>query len=398
MAESNKTFKLVSGVDGGNTRTKVSFLGKGGNIISFALPTVIAPADSNGDPFKENGDRRELSDIDRLHVHIQSKALPRTYYFVGDWARDKKDMLQPEGVQDKHASELHTVATLTGLALAVLKQEKREAVLSYSGGLPIEEHKRIDESQVLAKLIGDHSIEFLDGKFIGQKVTLHITKGKIHVEGITSSLGLRYNIRKNEIVALEYGTEIGSQYALADLGAGTLDLALYDQDGLNGYASTNLPLGTNHYIDRMIDEIFENEVFADVKAFLEKQGKALQKYRNREEFVTEVLYPGVKRIMENHEPLFTVSWARVQDVDVTDIVLKHMKDYFEAVRDQLELFWFEKAPKVKTFVLVGGGVLFGYHFIKDLKEYTLPSQEILEDSAFFTSRAYLIANYVEDAG
>jgi plasmid segregation protein ParM len=396
MAE-KKGFKLVAGVDGGNTKTKVSFLSKKGNITSFALPTVIAPADSKGDPFKDSGNRRELSDIDRLHVHIQSKSLPRTYYFVGDWARDKVDMLQPEEVKDKHDSELHIVTTLTGLALAVLKEGETEASLSYSGGLPIEERKRIDEAQVLAKLIGDHVIEFLDGKFAGKRVTLHVYNGKIHVEGITSSLGLKYSIVKNEVVALEHGSEIGEEYALGDLGAGTLDLALYDEDGLNGYVSTNKPLGTNVYIDRMIEEIFNKVEFEDVKKFLKEQGKELQKYRNREEFVSEVIVPGVKNIIAGEAPLFTVSWARMQNVDVTPIVLKHMKEYYDKVYSELELFWLEKAPKIKTFLLVGGGVLFAFVHFKDLKNYVLPPKEILEDSAFFTSRAYLIANYVEDA-
>lgn len=393
MAE-KKVFNLVSGVDGGNTKTKVSFLNKVGDIVSFAIPTVIAPADSNGDPFKE-GNKRELSDIDRLHVHIQSKSLPRTYYFVGDWARDKEGMLQPEEVKDKHSSELHTVTTLTGLALAALKEGETEASLSYSGGLPIEERKRIDETQVLSKLIGDHVVEFLDGKFTGKRVSLHIHSGNIHTEGITSSLGLKYSIVKKELVALEHGSEIGEEYALGDLGAGTLDLALYDQDGLNGYVSTNKSIGTNSYIDQMIEEIFNKKEFEEVKKFLKDQGKELLKYRNREEFIYEVIVPGVKNIIDGGTPLFTVSWARVQNVDVTSIILKYTKEYYDKVYSELELFWLEKAPKIKTFLLVGGGVLFAYVHFKDLANYVLPPKEILEDSAFFTSRAYLIANYVK---
>ena len=391
----NELEVIYSGNDAGNTSNKVSYLNAHGNIESFAFSTIAAPADAKGDPFKDSTDMTRLTDIDRIHVHITSKSINQSYWYVGDFARDKEGMIQPSG-GDKHNSELHTVTTLTGLALVALKQGFTEVKLSYSGGLPIEEHKRVNKAEIIDRLTGKHIVEFKDGKFIGKKVELNITGGNVYAEGIISSFGLKYNIVNNELTELQNGAEIGEEYALADLGAGTLDLALYEKDGLNGQVSTNVNLGTNEFIDRMMAEISELSEFDAIKKFNRDQGKETSIFRNREEFMKDVVIPGVSRLLDGGEAKFLVNWARVRDLDVTKIVLKHMESYYEAVLNRLEDFWFNKAPKVQSFVLVGGGVLFGYYYFRDLKQYSLPSKEVLADSAHFTSRAYLIANYIQE--
>ncbi|CAN7762091.1 hypothetical protein LJR153_007104 [Paenibacillus sp. LjRoot153] len=386
---------LITGIDPGNTRTKVSYLDDQGNIQSFSLPTICAPADEKGDPLSENAQKRELADIDRLHVKIESNSLKSRYYFVGDWARDKEGMLQPNNENsEKHSSQLHTVATLTGLAIAALRVGKEEAQLKYSGGLPIEEHKRVDSNQVLERYKGNHIVSFIDGKFKGKTVRLNIDGGQVHVEGVTSSLGLKYDIRDKMLVNLERGIELGDEYGLGDLGAGTTDLALYEKDGLNGYVSTNKDLGTNTYIDNMIKEIFEQPEFNTVKNLLKSRNLELVRYSNREEFLRDVIFPGVDLIIQGKEAKFLVSWANVQNVNVTDVVLKHMKEYFDTVHEELSIFWFDKASSVKTFPLVGGGILFAYYYFKDVESFILPPKELLKEAPFITSRAYLIANYV----
>ncbi|MED3690744.1 hypothetical protein P4534_18400 [Peribacillus butanolivorans] len=52
-----------------------------------------------------------------------------------------------------------------------------------------------------------------------------------------------------EVVETEFSSQILDEFAIADLGAGTLDLALYDENGLNSTKSTNHLIGTNKYID-----------------------------------------------------------------------------------------------------------------------------------------------------
>jgi plasmid segregation protein ParM len=392
---SQEVYNLITGIDPGNTSTKVSYLNGEGNIDSFMLSTVCAPADEKGDPLSANAQQRDFNDTDRLHVHIQSKSVPRTYYFVGDWARNKENMMQPEAeISDKHNSELHTVTTLTGLAIAALRIGQENVDLQYSGGLPIEEHKRVDANQVLERYKGSHSILFMDGKYKNKRVVLNINGGQVHVEGVTSSLGLKYDIQNKGLIPLESGSQIGDVYGLGDLGAGTTDLALYDEDGLNGYVSTNLLLGTNKFIDDMVEEIFNLKAFEEVKSFLKERNLELIKYRNREEFLREVIFPGVDLILKDKNPKFTVSWARVQEVDVTVIVLKHMKNYYDKVLGELREFWYVKAPKVKTFPLVGGGILFAYYYFKDVEGFSLPTKELIKEAPFITSRAYLIANYV----
>ncbi|MDQ0896277.1 MULTISPECIES: hypothetical protein [unclassified Paenibacillus] len=387
--------KLITGIDPGNTSTKVSYINEEGTIESFAISTVCAPANEKSDPFSSNTQQKEYSDTERLQVRIHSKSVHSTYYFVGDWARNKEGMLQPDAESsDKHNSELHTVTTLTGLAIAALKVGKTEADLDYSGGLPIEEHKRIDASHVLERYIGTHTISFMDGKYAGKTVTLNIQDGQVHVEGVTSSFGLKYDIRKNKLVARPRANEIGEEFALGDLGAGTTDLALYDVDGLNGYVSTNIQIGTNKYIDAMIQDIFELKEFDAVKELFINNGKDPVMYTNREEFLNDVIIPGVDIIIKGDNPYFKVSWQRVKNLDVTEIVLKRMKEYFDAVYNKLEMFWAEKAPKIETFPLVGGGILFAYYYFKDTKGYMLPETDLLKESPYITSRSYLIANYI----
>jgi plasmid segregation protein ParM len=389
-------FKQVDGVDGGNIKVKTSYLNEKGNIESFDLPTVMAPADAKGDPFKDQLNPNDMSDLDRLHVLIFSKALSSNYYYFGDFARDKANMIQPEG-EEKHNNELHIGTALVSKALVAAKLGKDEVIAPYSGGLPIEEHKNIDTKKMVENLIGSHTVEFLDGKFKGKKVTIHIPGGEVRVEGITCTLALKYTIKDNELIKIPDSAMDSDEYVIGDLGAGTLDLALYDHNGLNGTASTNLPIGTNDYIDQMIVDITNHPKFKIIHDFEIEDNKVPVLFRNRDEFMNEIIKPAMKlSISNNKQPIFTASWAMVSNVDVTDIVLKHIKTYCDTVESALKKFWYTKAQKIKNFHVVGGGVAFGYAIFKEsLKEFKLPKVEDISDSAYITSISYLIANFVD---
>ncbi|WP_260867122.1 ParM/StbA family protein [Paenibacillus sp. Y412MC10] len=391
-------FELQAGSDPGNTRVKISYMDKSGNICSFSIPTVVAPANAIGDPLRKES--KEILNTDRLHVYIQSKSLSSTYFYVGDFARDKDKMAEPSGGY-KSSSELHLVAQLTALAVAAAELGEYHVNHSYAGGLPIEEFKEVDIEEFLAGITGEHVVEFLDGVFLGKKVVINITGGQVNIEGATTSLSLTNNIKDGKLVELPKAETFDeSEYVIGDLGAGTLDAALFGRDGLNGVNSTNWPIGTNSYIDAMLREINEIPEFQAAREFLkENHMNVTSPYSNREQFLNQVVVPEVEKMLKdkkkNYEPKFLVSWARVRNVDVTKIVLAHMKNYFDEVNRQLNLFSYTKAANVENFYLVGGGVLFAYYYFRKVDFFQLPDDEVIAEAQYFTSRAYLINSFIE---
>ncbi|WP_025731396.1 hypothetical protein [Heyndrickxia ginsengihumi] len=404
--------ELIAGVDGGNFSTKVSFINKEGNINSFTIPTIMAPADSTVlddlNTVSLSSDVDDLKGEDYLHVHIKSEALTKdkrdSYYFVGQYATGKENMIQPDvQANNKSDSQLHIVTQLVGLATAAIKSNKENVKINYSGGLPIKEYKQVGQS-ALQRLLGEHQIEFLDGPYAGKKVVLDIYDGSIRVEGVNSVLGISYNIKDGQIAPTST-SEIFSPkgtYAIGDLGAGTFDKAYYKNGKIDKNISTNEaiaseePLGTNAYIDRLIKRISQLEEFRPIREAIGDENAT--PFRNREELVNKVIEPVVLKIVDGeikNEPKFTVDWARIKNVDVTSIVLEEMQHYVETVKKEIDYFWYKKAIDAETFGLVGGGVLFGYIFFKEMKEYTLPPKELIKESAYITSRSYVIANYAQ---
>lgn len=404
MVDLLTTNELFVGVDSGNTATKVSYLNIDGAIESFAIPTVMAPAPATAaeelSGSKLGLSEREVQGEDVLHVQILSNALPvdhrRNFYFVGRCAMDREQMVQPTAGVLKSGNELMTVTTLTSLAIAALRNGKQDVRVNYSGGVPIGEYQQVGQS-AMTKLLGQHTILFLDGPFKDQRVSLDIYDGTLRVEGVNSVLGLDYDIRHGELLTTPLVETFGIQttYALADLGAGTVDKAYYKRGQIDKNVSTNAVLaatesiGTNSYIDQLMHQVLSLDAFTPIRRTLGDAAAA--PYRNREEFVEAVIAPGVQALIQGGEAHFFASWARVRHVDITDLVLNQMENYGKQMKKELDHFWYVRAKDAERFGLVGGGVLFGYTFFKDLKEYTLPSPEILNDAAFITSRSYLIA-------
>lgn len=402
------TYSLITGLDTGNTSTKTSYIdSKSGNIVSFPIPSVIAPAPPSVIELHTEASNHKINPEEMLHVYIETDSLEqhqrKSYFYVGQYAIDKADMQQPQIDTDKHNSSLHKIVSLTSLAVAALKdniastEDEIVVEINYSGGLPIEEHKKVGQKP-LEDLKGKHKIQFLDGPAKGKTVVLNITGGKLRVEGATSGVSLSFDIQSNELVATKDQNLLTSpeaNYIVADLGAGTLDEALYENSQLNKVASRNVNLGTNTYVDQLLDKVLEIPEFQPIIEALKVNNQDGKPYRTREEFMKQVIYPGVKLAVEGKTPKFTVSWGRKRNIDFTQQTLEVMGAYASDVMKEVDSYWSVKGVNAEHFYLVGGGVLFGYEFFKNEEDIKLPDASIISESPFITSRAYLIANYFE---
>ncbi|AEA19779.1 MULTISPECIES: ParM/StbA family protein [Bacillus] len=404
---------LLGGFDTGNIKAKISFLNEKGNIESFAIPTVIAEAppakiDLKSAPSKKNDYVNEKDeDIELLHVRIISNSLDgdarsRAWY-VGAYAKDQEDRQEPTvdemgKTEDKFSQKnkkLHLIPLFTSMAVAAARIGKEEVFVPFSGGMPIEDYKLRGEEQILEMLYGEHTVEFLDGTYEGKKIKITINDGTMNVEGVSSVLAILFDIVNGEIVEVEgMDAEIGESYAINDLGAGTSDNAFFEDGELNKKLSTNTDLGTNKYIDEILKNIkerfMENEI---LKSFMTDEIES--PFKTREDFIQRLVMPEVEKMIEDdtYKPTFSVKWGPVKE-NVTDIVMDGMLKYAEDQKASLMKFWFK--TNADKNIVVGGGVLFGYAGLRDLKEqdgFILPKN--IQESAYFTSRSYLIANLLE---
>ncbi|MEC3018363.1 ParM/StbA family protein [Bacillus cereus] len=404
---------LIGGFDTGNIKAKISFLNKQGNIESFAVPTVIAEAppakiDLKSAPSKKSeGVNVKDEDIELLHVRIISNSLDgdarsRAWY-VGAYAKDQENRQEPTvdemGKTEEKFSQknkkLHLIPLFTSMAVAAARIGKEEVNVPFSGGMPIEDYKLRGEEQILEMLYGEHTVEFLDGTYEGKKIKITINDGTMNVEGVSSILALLFDIVNGEIVEVEgMDEEIGESYAINDLGAGTSDNAFFEDGELNKKLSTNTDLGTNKYIDEVLKNIkerfMENEI---LKSFMTDEAES--PFKTREDFIQKLVMPEVDKMIKDdaYKPKFSVKWGPVKE-DVTDIVMDGMLKYAEDQKASLMKFWFK--TNADKNIVVGGGVLFGYAGLRDLKKqegFILPKN--VQESAYFTSRSYLIANLLE---
>ncbi|WP_050816557.1 ParM/StbA family protein [Brevibacillus laterosporus] len=398
----------LTSIDAGNDSVKASFIDDKGDIQSFSIPTVIAPAPSSKIVLESKRVHKNInvSPSSFLHVKISSSALPANkkiaFYYVGEAAKGKKEMLESKGDADKkYNNELHIVTTLTSLAYIAILKERDEITYSVSTGLPINEYKEIGEEKFLRLYAGQHEIEFLDGPLEGHNVKLTISEEEslALVEGVHTALALRFRIKGNKLTATSLSDKIRGKYGIADLGAGTMDLALFDENGLNKELSYNLNLGTNMYIDEMIREITKLDEFEEVRnSFDEVDSQTASPYNSRDIFVEKVIEPEVSTMIEldkkgkEYDPTFSVDWAWVKNVNVTSIVVKWIEKYTENAINELNKFY--ARTNCDQLFIVGGGLLFGYLVLRNYKDrFEFPDD--LENAAYTTSIAYLIANYAE---
>lgn len=403
---------LLGGFDTGNIKAKISFLNEKGNIESFAIPTVIAEAPPAKVDLKSNSSKKDTTnekdqDTELLHVRIISNALDadarNRAWYVGMYAKDQENRQEPTvdetGKTEEKFSQknkkLHLLPLLTSMAVAAARSGKEKVTVPFSGGMPIEDYKLRGEEYILDMLYGEHVVEFIDGTYEGKKVIININNGTINVEGVSSILALLFDVVNGEIVEVEgMDEEIGESYAINDLGAGTTDNAFFENGELNKKLSTNTDLGTNKYIDSILIKIkerfMENEILKD---FMIDENES--PFKTREDFIQRIVMPEVNKMIddETYQPKFSVKWGPIKQ-DVTDIVTAGMLEYANAQKASLMSFWFK--TNAEKNIVVGGGVLFGYMAIRDLKKqdgFILPKN--IEESAYFTSRSYLIANLLE---
>jgi plasmid segregation protein ParM len=395
---------LAAGVDSGNITNKITYADQKGNIQSINLASIIGVNAETTAPDLGESDTKAKSFADEmmLHVQIKSPALPKNrsnaYYTVGEYAQiattNPANLKQTNSkAEDKLGEEIHVVTTLTGLALAAWKSGKGPKIkLSLSFGLPIEEAKEatVDDINIYK---GIHDITAIDGPFKGKTITIDITEVQLNVEGVTSYLALAFDLKNGEVVETDYAQELGEEFGIADLGAGTLDLALYDENGLNPHKSTNHSIGTNAYIDDIMEEVMLHEVFENVRKRYERAGKTPKITSTREEFMRKFIKPEIEKSLANlkYTPKFEAVWQS-KTVDITDIVNKHTLAYSEEVKDQINNFFVD--TNIGKMLIVGGGLLFAYRYLQDLKEEDCYFPPNLQESSFFTSKAYLLKNII----
>lgn len=396
----NQNNIMLTGVDPGNTSTKVSFLNNQGAIESFSIPTVIAQTDQpTGDMKGVRGDNNTQG-IRQLYIHLETNALDDKfkdrYWFVGQFAKNKQGIIQPEVDNngrsvDKFNSMVHIVTMLTGLAVAAVKSGKNKVDVPLSTGLPIAEHKLRGGDRFLDNLKGTHTITFLEGEYQGQTVELSINDGEVHVEGVTSTLALEFTIENGEFAETSLANKLGDEFVINDLGAGTTDKALYTEDGLDSFISNSDSTGTNQYIDQMIKDIEDLDV---VRKVIEEENSF--PFKTREEFMDKVIIPEIMKVIDDksYTPQFKFSWGwDIKGLDVSKIVVDHMVAYANEVLSGIRKFTLDN--DLSNVVIVGGGLLFGYLIFKDYNNFIYPPD--LKIAPQITSTSYLIANYLNVA-
>lgn len=396
---------LIAGVDSGNISNKITYIDQKGNVVSLNIASIIGEnAETTAEDMPDESRDKSFPDDMILHLHIKSKALPKNrtnaYYTVGEYAQiatNNKENLKETSIdaRDKLGNEIHVVTTLAGLALAAWKSGKANRVdVPLSFGLPIEEAKQAS-SEKLNVYIGEHEITAIKGPYKGETITINITDVQLNVEGVTSYLALAFDLVDGEVVETDFSSEIQDEFAIADLGAGTLDLALYDENGLNSTKSTNFMIGTNKYIDLIMKEAVEMKEFDSIRARFERVNQTPKISFTREEFMRKFIKPEIDKMLKNpkYSPNFMATWQS-KTANITKIVDKYTKEYAEEVKDKVIRYFVD--TNVGQMIIVGGGLLFAYKYLEELTEEDCLFPPNLSQASFFTSKAYLLKNIIAE--
>ncbi|KEK11059.1 hypothetical protein EP18_13875 [Lysinibacillus sphaericus] len=414
------TVTLTAGKDPGNISTKISFINKDGNIDNFEIATVIAEAPATAVNYGGGVDgNTEIPAEDYIHARINSGSLDRSEnnltWFVGELAKNAENKVQPH-VEDETADAkfsddnraLFIIPVLTGMAIAALKNDETIVNVPLSIGVPSENYLKQEQS-LKSRFIGQHKIDFIDGPYANKSVEINIEEdtAQIHAESVTTALALQYDIEENVLVENKFFEPIkGQTYTVADLGAGTNDYAVFNQSGLDKVLTrqftNNGSAGTNVYIDRIINDVYNDEAFSKQREIIEKQNNIKLKpaeLTSRETFMKKIVKPVIKKVVNfetgeinNEEVKFTFSWANQKNVDITKHVKKHMTDYANTQIEALQGAWLN--ANTDHMIAVGGGVLFGYlGGLNKLKDEGIKVPD-LKTSQYFTSKSYTIAAYL----
>lgn len=411
---------LLTGIDPGNITTKVSYLNESGNIESFTIPTVVAPAPESAVSYSQQVDKQEdIALEDYVHIRVDSAAMDKDEnnksWYVGESAKKSTDKLQPTmsengDAEDKFSDKnrkVFVLPVLAGMAVSALKASKRHVIAPLSTGIPSKGYLK-HEQTLKQRFVGEHRVTFIDGPFAGETVIIEIREqdAQIHAESVTTAIALMYDIENGELLETELRETLsGKTYTIADLGAGTSDYAVFSESGLDKVMTRRFAednegemsrVGTNGYIDRIIDAVYNDPAFEQQRRVIEKMGDEKGKpseLTSREIFMKKVVKPAIDAALEKNEnPTFTYSWARTKNVDISKHVLTEMKRYAEVQSANIEAAWV--MANTDHIIAVGGGVLFGhYGGLQHLEENEVIIPDLLQ-SQYFTSRAYLIVSYL----
>lgn len=406
---------LIIGKDAGNISTKITYINSSGELVNFTIPTVIAKAPETAVHYGGDIEVTDVSLEDYLHVRVNSNSLDKTdnnqSWFVGDLAKDDQNKIQPvveDGAAEDKFSEnnrkLFIIPVLTGIAVAALENGLKNVEVPLSIGLPSETY--LKQEQILKqRFLGTHTITFVDGAYRNETVQIHIAPetAQIHAEAVTTVLALRLDVKKNKLVKNPLFDNLnGKPYILSDLGAGTNDSSAFDANGLNKVITRQFAAkqgkGTNLYIDAILEEIIQLDEFKMQREMMgdSLSGNKSPELSSRETFMKNIIKPTVEKVvnaeLKQEEVKFKISWGAKRNVDITEIVLKHMKAYADEQIKILHSLW--NIFDAEASIVVGGGVLFGYlGGLNNLEEqgFTLPD---LANSQYFTSKSYAIAAYI----
>ena len=416
--------QLLTGIDAGNISTKVTFLNEKGDIEHFAIPTVIAPAEQSSVSYSQQVDTQGDKAIeDFIHIRVNSKAMDidqnNKAWYVGESAKNSPDKEQPStdlngDAEDKFTDgnrKVFVLPVLAGMAIAALKSDQKNVVAPLSIGIPSKGY--LKHEQILKqRFIGEHVITFIDGPYSNESVTITINEedAQIHAESVTTAVALKYDIEQGDLMETALLEKLeGKTFTIADLGAGTSDYAVFNENGLDKVMTRHFAeendgelsrIGTNSYIDRIMTAVYEDPAFESHRKTIEKLNDVKRKpaeLSSREIFMKKIVKPVVDEALRtNKSPKFTYSWARAKDVDITKYILKEMKAYADEQSTNIEAAWIE--ANTDYIVAVGGGVLFGYFGgLMELQDNDVIIPDLV-DSQYFTSKAYLIVSFLTMKG
>jgi|GEM_PF-1722636 len=425
----NKTM-VFTGIDPGNITTKISFLNNEGNPDSFNIPTVIAKAPETAVNYNQQFDKSNTQLVeDYIHIRVKSKALGsdesnKTYY-VGEIAKNSSDKIQPKMLENGDSEDKFTdnnskvfiLPILAGMAIAAIKNNQRNVIAPLSTGMPSKTYLKHEQS-LKERFKGTHIITFIDGPYADQEVKIEIlpNQAQIHAESVTTAIALKYDVQSFQIVETELKDKLHNKtYAISDLGAGTSDNAVFNVDGLDKVMtrilaeSDNLSrVGTNSYIDRIIDAVYNDPAFTTQREIIEQNNDVKLKpseLTSREIFMKKIIKPVIDKVLGllkldptikdeqlKEELKFHFSWARSRNIDITEHVMKEMTTYAEKQLLNIESVWVN--ANTDYMLVVGGGLLFGYFGgLNKLEKRDILIPD-LSDSQYFNSKAYLIINYL----
>jgi plasmid segregation protein ParM len=392
----SQAWELFSGNDDGYMSLKQSYVTPDHEIKSLTLATQVVEAEARK---QRIANTTGASDEPFYHVRIRSTAPllggvdNMRHYYVGDTAQiaDVREIKQGDTTVKKTESLTHLVVSLVAKAVAACESGKTVIKNVHSYGMPVNDAKETYTSLDMSQMKGFHEITFLNSRYEDQVVYIHVTDTFPNPEAAQIPLALALDFQQGSLQPTPLAADIqNGNFAIADLGAGTLDIAIYDGSGriiprpshsIQSVTQGNQEVyfGTNHYIDRMI-KVTTNYFGAHNPVYM----------GSRERFIKKVLFPSFAESLTGQALKFYASHQARKNEDITDLIMPILKEYANAVENYLNRIW-DNNDEIEKFYLAGGGALFGYYFFQNLHQFTIPGE--IANIPYLNSRAYLFAYY-----